>query len=148
MRHQLGALLRPARHARWAGGEDEALELRLPVEHVLHRQHPAPRAPEQVQAVEAERRADGGELLDEAVDAPERIVVRTVGPAAAELVVEDHRPAVGELGELLEVVVREARAAVEAEEGNALPAVVVDDVPHTAAGNVDVALAHEGAILP
>jgi hypothetical protein len=54
-----------------------------------------------MEAIEAQRLADGGELLDEAADLPERPVVRPVGPPAAELVVEDDQATVGEALEVL-----------------------------------------------
>src|SRR2546429_2096696 len=40
---------------------------------------------------------------------------RTGGLAAAKLVVEDHRPLVGQVGERLQVVVRDAGTAVQAD---------------------------------
>jgi hypothetical protein len=69
--------------------------------------------------LERQRLADDGKLLDEAVDLPERLVAGAVRSSAAELVVEDDPTSVAEALELLEVVVREAWAAVEAEERHA-----------------------------
>ena len=82
--------------------------------HVLDREPAAPRLAEQVAAVEPERGAHLVELLDGAVDRPERRVVGLLGAAAAELVVDDHRAVLGQpLGERLHVVRGRARAAVQ-----------------------------------
>ena len=115
-REQLVAVVHPPDHAGRAAAQDQAAQLRLTVEHVLHGQHAAPRAAEQVQLVETECSADLRQFLDEPVDCPQRDVIGTVGVAAAELVVEDHLAAVGQRLQRLQVVVREAGAAVQAQQ--------------------------------
>jgi hypothetical protein len=55
-------------------------------------------------------------LLDERLDRPERRFVRPRGLTAAELVVEDDAPALGERRERGQRQVRAARAAVQAEQ--------------------------------
>jgi hypothetical protein len=92
-----------------------------------------------VQALEPELGANGRELLDEAVDLPERPVVRPVRPPTAELVVEDDAAPVAEPGELLEVVVAEPGPSVQAEERDAV-ALADDPVPDASARDVDEAL--------
>src|SRR6202042_3964897 len=106
----------PADHAGRAAAQGQADQVRAAVQHVLHRQHAAPGAPEQVQSVQAESRADLGQFLDKAIDGPQRDIVRPVGVAAAELVVEDHLAAVGQDLQSLEVVVRESGATVQAQQ--------------------------------
>jgi hypothetical protein len=103
-----------------------------------------------VEALEPQGLADGRELLDEAVDLPQRPVVRPVGPPAPELVVEDDAAAVGKALELLEIVVREARTAVEAEQRRtvAVGGDVADaPVPDPPAADIDEALPPRGPIL-
>jgi hypothetical protein len=99
-----------------------------------------------VKAVEPERLTDDRELLDEAVDLPERSVVGAVRAPAPELVVEDDRPPAGELLEILQVVVREAWASVEAEKRNTA-ALADAPVPDAPPGDVDVTLLARAAIL-
>ena len=60
-------------------------------DHVVDRQPAAPGLPEEVTDVEAERGAHLVDLLDGAVDRPQRRVVGLVGAPAAELVVDDRR---------------------------------------------------------
>ena len=68
-------------------------------------------------AVEAERLPHRPHLVHEQLDRPQVGVVRPVGAAAAELVVDHDSPsALGELLQGLEVMVRGAGPAVEAEE--------------------------------
>jgi hypothetical protein len=62
---------------------------------MLHREHPAPRVSEDVDAVETEPGPDDVHLLDERVREPQRVVVGAIGPSTAELVVADHGVAVG-----------------------------------------------------
>src|SRR5205814_2198447 len=98
------------------GGEDQRAEPVGPAEHVLLREHAAPRLAEQVDPVEAELLADSADLLDEELERP-LDVLRPVRVAAAELVVDDDLPAVPrELLEWPEVRVRGTGAAVLAEE--------------------------------
>jgi len=68
-----------------------------------------------VQSLEAERRTDLGEFGDEPVHGPQRDVVGAIRAAAAQLVIEDDRAVFGQCLEWLEVVVREAGAAVQAQ---------------------------------
>ncbi len=136
---QLGALPYPAGDAGGAAAQDQAAQRRGAVQHVLHGQHPAPGAAEQVQVVQAERLPDHHQLLDEPFDRPQRAVVGTIRAAAAELVVEDDPAPVGEVGEPLQVVVREAGAAVQAQQRRSATATDAL-VPDLAAGDLDVAL--------
>src|SRR5205823_8382683 len=74
-----------------------------------------------------------------------RRVVRKIGPAAAELVVEDRPPPCrGHPLERLEVVVRAARAAVQAEERQlaGLLALADDAIPRPVAAERDEAFGH------
>ena len=101
-----------------------------------------------MEALQAQRLADDRELIDEAVDLPERPVHRTVGPPAAELVVEDDEATVGEAYEVLQVVVREAGPTVEAEQRHAAAVGVADaPVPDPPAADIDEALLPRGPIL-
>jgi hypothetical protein len=69
--------------------------------------------------------------------------VRAVGPSTAELVVEDDAAPVAQAFEVLEVVVREAGAAVEAEEWHA-GAGADAPVPDAPAGDLYVTLLARG----
>ena len=73
---------------------------------------------EEVHPVEPERLSHGGDLLDEGVHDPQGRIVRLVGPAAPELVVEDDRaPAlIGQGCQVLQVVMGAARPAVDHEQ--------------------------------
>jgi hypothetical protein len=93
-----------------------------------------------MQPVQAELFAHRDELVDEPAEGPQRLVVRTFGPAGAQLVVEDHRPDAGEVGERLQVVMGHARAAVQAQQRRTRPVCPGDLVPDPAAGNLDVPL--------
>src|SRR5918995_1932748 len=86
-------------------------------QHVLEREHRAPRSAEQVDLFEPQLVADGWQLVEEEVERPELRVVGAVRVSAAELVVEDHQSTpVRQPLERLEVVVRRAGPAVEAEQ--------------------------------
>ena len=87
----------------------------LVLERVLDREHRAPRLAVQVEVLETERGPDLFDLLPEALDCPERLVVRLVRVGGAELVVvaELDSRLRQEVLEALEVLVVEARAAVE-----------------------------------
>src|SRR5207237_8555778 len=104
---------------------------------VLEREHPAPRAPEQVDAVEAELLPDGGGLVAEELDAP-LDVRRAVGVAAPDLVVDDDAALLREPLEGREVVVRGAGPAVQREKRRAL--LTGRAVPGAVAAEVDVSL--------
>src|SRR6266571_5298021 len=65
------------------------------------------------------------------------VVHRPVGPAAAELIVEDHRPAGGEVRQRLQVVVRHAGPAVQAQQRGTWPVRADDLVPDPAARYLD-----------
>jgi hypothetical protein len=54
-----------------------------------------------MEALETQRLTDDRNLLDEAIHFPERLVGGTIGPSAAELVVEDDGAPIGETGEFL-----------------------------------------------
>ena len=72
------------------------------------------------------------DLADEPRDVPAGRIVRLVAATAAELVVEDHRPLVGEGVERFQVVVPRARSAVQNQQRRALAAAhppVPDAVP-------------------
>ncbi len=112
--HELGDARRGAR-------EHEPLDAGRAPRHVLDREPSAPRLAEQVAAPEPEGRAHLVDLLDRPVDRPQGRVVGAIRAAAAELVVHDHRPVVGEpLGERDHVVAGGARAAVQEQDGRAL----------------------------
>ena len=66
--------------------------MRLVRERVIGRQHAAPRVAVEIEFVQPEVGAQRLELVDEAVGAPERRIIRLVGRAATELVVEDDAP--------------------------------------------------------
>ena len=73
-----------------------------------------------MQPLETEALAHRPELLEEGLERPERRVVRLVGIAPAELVVEDDAPTLlGQGPEPFERIVRAPRAAVEGEERHA-----------------------------
>lgn len=93
-----------------------------------------------MQTLEAKRFAHDRKLLDEAIHLPQRFVGRAVRSSTTELVVENDGAAVGEGGELFQVVVRKARAAVQTEKRHA-GAVADGSVPDSTARDVDVALA-------
>ncbi len=69
-----------------------------------------------MQPVQAERFTDLLQFLDEPVDGPQAQIAGPVGAAAAQLVVENDPAAVGQRFQRLEVVVREAGAAVQAQQ--------------------------------
>jgi hypothetical protein len=77
--------------------------------------------PEQVNSFESERLPDVRELGEEELDRPEPGVGRLRRVARAELVVEHDAPLVRESLEHLELRMRRARAAVQAEERQARP---------------------------
>lgn len=89
-------------------------------------------------ALEAEVRTERVELLEEEAEAPLDLAVRLRAPAP-ELVVEDDAALAGEALERGEVVVRRARAAVEAEERRP-PALAGDPVPGAARPPVEETL--------
>jgi len=97
-----------------------------------------------VDAVEGQGLADGGDLLDEAVHAPEGRVVRDVRAAAAKLVVEDDGALVGKRLHRFEVIVAGAGSAVQDEQRNAGRVRAGDAVPDAAAGNGDLPLFRYG----
>ena len=151
---RLGQLLdQPPRLARELGdarrrrGEHEPGDPLRSAAHVLDREPAAPRLPEQVAALEAERVAHLVDLLAGAVERPQRRVVRLVRAAAAELVVDDRRAVGGQaLGQRLDVVARRAGAAVQDEQRHAV-AVAVPPVPDAPARDVDRAfLAHASSL--
>ena len=94
---------------------------------------PPQELPNRCRSVQAERGAHLRQLLDEPVDCPQRDVVRAVGVPAAELVVEDDLPPVGQRFQWLQVVMREARPAMQAQQRRA--ALADRPVPDPAAGN-------------
>src|SRR6266498_3793654 len=104
----------PLRNARRRARQDEARKAGRLRERVLHGEHPAPRAPEEVDPVEPELAPDGADLVHEQLDRVEGRILGEIGLPAAELVVEDRAPArPGERLERLEVVMRRTRPAVE-----------------------------------
>ena len=137
----VGELLDRRRRA----GQDEPDDARAAAaREVLDGEPAAPRLPEQVAALlEAERRAHLVDLVHGAIERPQRRVVRLVGGAAPELVVEDHRPVRGHaLRERADVVVRGARPAVQRQQGRGVAA-AEPLVPDAAAADLDGAgLAH------
>jgi hypothetical protein len=84
-----------------------------------------------------ERLANGGDLGHGSVQRPERRVVRPIRSAAAELVVEDDHPLIGQVSQGVDVVVRHARPAVQGEERDAGRAIAHGLVPDLAAGDLD-----------
>ena len=94
-----------------------------------------------MQPGQVEGGTDLGEFLDEALDGPQGEIVGAFGPAAAQLVVENDLPPAGERLERFQVVVGEAGAAVQAEQGGpVVPRLPQAAVPDPAAGDLDVAL--------
>src|SRR6266545_1558899 len=138
----------PLRNARRRARQDEARKAGRLRERVLHGEHPAPRAPEEVDPVEPELAPDGADLVHEQLDRVEGRILGEIGLPAAELVVEDRAPArPGERLERLEVVMRRTRPAVEEQHGE-LPSLlrVADDaVPDLVAakGQPPLDRAHE-----
>ena len=108
-------LLVPECEVRKRRAERQADDALRAGEDVLLRKHPAPRRAEEVGAPEPELLAHRVDLLAEDGDVP-LDVLRPVGVAAADLVVENDRPFTGELLERREVVVRRAGAAVQGEQ--------------------------------
>lgn len=133
--------------------QHEAGQPAVAAERVLQGEHSAPRGAEEVHAHEPELVAERGELVHEDRDAPID-GLRTVGAAAADLVVEDDGASlVGELLQRGEVVVRRAGAAVETEERVATVGALPDDgVPRAVAARLHVASAalgrHATSITP
>ena len=110
-------LLGPARRACRRRVEHEAREALRLGQGVLECEHPAPRGTEEMDPLQPEPLAQVVELLDEGLDDPQREVVRAVGDAAAELVVEDDAPPLlCERGQPLERVVRASRSAMQTDE--------------------------------
>ena len=97
------------------------------IQHVLHRKHPTPGAAEQVQRVETQRSADRHQLFHEVRHGPEGRVAGAIRPAAAQLVVEDDTPAIGQILQRGDVVVGHSRTAVQAQERDA--GAVADRIP-------------------
>ena len=94
--------------------------------------------------VQSESRTDLGQFLHETVDDPQRVVVGTVGLAAAELVVEDDAAMVRQCLQRLQVMVCGAGTAVQAQQRRArAPANVV--IPDPTAWDIDIAFAHARA---
>src|SRR5712692_4116977 len=130
--HIVGKALKQAHHLplqqRCFGdgrGEDKAAEMLLVREGVVGREHPAPRVAVQVEGVKLQVNAEQLELVDEAVGPPQGRIVRPVGLAAAELVVEDDASSAA--GEPLERLQVEASAARTAVEENERPISVTED---------------------
>src|SRR5262249_8998435 len=71
---------------------------------------------------------------------PQRVVCWPVRSAAAELVVENDRPVHGEVFQRLQVVVRHAGAAMQAEQRSAWPVCPCDPVPDPPARDLDTTL--------
>src|SRR5262249_7755894 len=102
------------------------------------------RMAEEVSAFQAERASDLGEFLDEAIEGPERLVVRMIGFSRAKLVVENDRPLLAQLAYRLKVIVNEARTAMHCYERNGVAA-AHDFVPDFAAGDLDVSFLHRAS---
>ena len=87
-------------------------------QHVLHREHAAPRLAQQMDPVQAQGRPHRVDLIGERLDRPQlRPRLRDARQPAADLVVEDHpAPGLRDRLERLEVVVAGARTAVEREQ--------------------------------
>ena len=116
---QVLADLVPAPGAGRAAGGDQADRRPALVEHVLHREHPAPGAAEEVHPVEAERVADGVELVHEALR-PSTASGRRGCRSCRSRAGRRRRPGGGRPAlERLQVVARRARAAVQAQERHA-----------------------------
>ncbi|OLC08115.1 MAG: hypothetical protein AUH42_02370 [Gemmatimonadetes bacterium 13_1_40CM_70_11] len=96
--------------------------------------------PIEMDRLQPERLAHAGELLREALHAPERRITRMVRAAGAELIVKDHRAFVGERRERFQVRARDAGAAVEHEERR--PCTAADDaIPDSSSRDLHVAFA-------
>ena len=119
LRLQRQGLLDETRHVGRGVGDRQAGERRAPVDRVLHAEHAAPRVAEHVVTLEAEGAAHGVDLLDGALERPERLVLDALGAPAAELVPVDHLAAVGQVVERREVVVAKPGAAVDGQERKA-----------------------------
>ena len=107
----------------------------MAVERVLQRQPAAPRIAEEVHPLQPERLSHRRHLCDRPLNGPETRVVRTIRSAAAELVVEDHHAFIGQVGQGVDVVVRHARPAMQAQERDA--ALANGLVPDPASWNLD-----------
>ena len=100
--------------------EHERVDVLGVVQGVCEGEHPAPGLTVECHDAEVECRPDRLHFLNEPGDLPEGRVVRPVGVAAAELVVEDELPVVsGYLAEAIEVAAAYTRAAVQAKQGAA-----------------------------
>jgi hypothetical protein len=87
-------------------------------ERILERQPAAQEWPSTCTPVETKGFAHGADLVDESVHHPEGGVIGVIGLAAPELIVEDDRPsAIAEVRQVLQIVVRQARATVEHQRG-------------------------------
>ena len=136
-----------------AGGEDEAREAGRLRQGVLHREHRAPGRAEEVDAARGRgRRARPAPRRTKSSTVQKSVGLLDPGAAAADLVVEDDPPAGGgERLERLEVVVRRAWPAVQAEQRQLarVLAVADDAVPGLAACVRDGALGrHRGSLRP
>src|SRR5262249_40636645 len=103
----------------------------LVLQRILDAEPAAPAVAEQMHAAEAERLTHRLDLLDIAADGPQRLVLRLVGVAGAELVVGDH--AIAGLDQrqqrVAQVGAGDARPAVQQEQDLvALPVAVRDDL--------------------
>src|SRR4029453_3929342 len=97
--------------------------------------------------LEPESIAHSSDLVEEELERPELPIVGAIRLSAPQLVVQDDAPAVrGQLLQRLEVVVRRARAAVEAEERHAvLRAEVAVPGAVAAEGDAPLGLPHKGS---
>jgi hypothetical protein len=94
-----------------------------------------------VQPVQAESLTDLLQFPDEPVDGPQAQIAGPVGAAAAQLVIEDDPAAVGQRFQRLQVVVREAGTAMQAQQRGGIGVLAANRaVEDLAVGELQVAL--------
>jgi hypothetical protein len=110
-------LAEPERDRRGRGLDDEAGQSRRTGDGVRHAEHAAPRVPDDVAPLEAQLRPDRRHLAHVQLRRPHGGVVRFVDDrvAAAELVVEDHTPTLGQRRIRLHVMPCRSGTTVQAE---------------------------------
>src|SRR6266550_3719460 len=119
--------------------EDQAHDPCRAGENVFEREYASPGRAEEVDLLEPELRANCVDLFAEDRDRP-LDVLRAIGVAAADLVVEDDRALAAKPLERAEVVVRRPRAAMQGKQGHGRGSQIADDpVPGAPAAIVDMA---------
>ena len=134
---QAPRLVDELRDARRGAGEHQTDDALGRAQHVFDGEPAAPGLAEDMDPVQAECGANGIDLANEALDAPERRIVGLVRSPATQLVIEDHRAPLGQAGERFEIVVAGPGPAVQQKQRHA--ALADAPVPDPVAVDVDPA---------